>query len=111
MTSEILYSTQHYGIRLTNFVPRFRRYRLILAALQLKRFVAVFPPRRPGFTLGSSHVGFVVVKVALGQMYSEYFCFPCHSSFHQFSPQSPSPIIRDWYNRPEVAAVLKVPPR
>jgi hypothetical protein len=26
------------------------------------------------------------------------------------SPQSPSPIIRGWYNRPVVAAVPKVPP-
>jgi hypothetical protein len=26
------------------------------------------------------------------------------------SPQSPSPIIWDWYNRPVLAAVLKVPP-
>jgi hypothetical protein len=27
------------------------------------------------------------------------------------SPQSPSPIIRGWYNRPVVAAVPKVPPQ
>jgi hypothetical protein len=33
---------------------------------------------------GSSHVGFVVDKVALGQVLSEYFDFPCQSSFHQF---------------------------
>jgi hypothetical protein len=41
-------------------------------------------------------VRFVVAKVALGQVFSEYFGFPC---------QSPSPIIWGWYNRPEVAAV------
>jgi hypothetical protein len=29
-------------------------------------------------------VGFVVEKVALGQVFSEYFGFPCQSSFHQF---------------------------
>jgi hypothetical protein len=29
-------------------------------------------------------VGFVVDKVALGQFFSEYFGFPCQSSFHQF---------------------------
>jgi hypothetical protein len=40
-----------------------------------------FPPRRPGF---KSHVGFVVDKVELGQVFSEYFGFPCQSSFHQF---------------------------
>jgi hypothetical protein len=36
------------------------------------------------FKPGSSHVGFVVDKVALGQVLSEYFGFPCKSSFHQF---------------------------
>jgi hypothetical protein len=54
------------------------------AAPQLKRLVAGFPPRRPGFKTGSSHVGFVVDEVALGQVFSEYFGFPCQSSFHQF---------------------------
>jgi hypothetical protein len=29
-------------------------------------------------------VGFVVDKVALGQVFSEYFDFFCQSSFHQF---------------------------
>jgi hypothetical protein len=29
-------------------------------------------------------VGFVVDKVALGQVFSEYFGFPCQSSFNQF---------------------------
>jgi hypothetical protein len=32
----------------------------------------------------SRHVGFMVDKVALGQVFSEYFGFPCQSSFHQF---------------------------
>jgi hypothetical protein len=32
---------------------------------------------------GCGHVGFVVDKVALGQVFSEYFGFPCQSSFHQ----------------------------
>jgi hypothetical protein len=31
----------------------------------------------------SGHVAFVVDKVALGQVFSEYFDFPCQSSFHQ----------------------------
>jgi hypothetical protein len=31
----------------------------------------------------SGHVGFVVKKVELGQVFSEYFGFPCQSSFHQ----------------------------
>jgi hypothetical protein len=29
-------------------------------------------------------VGFVVDKVALGQVFSEYFGFPCQSTFYQF---------------------------
>jgi hypothetical protein len=29
-------------------------------------------------------MGFVVDNVALGQFFSEYFGFPCQSSFHQF---------------------------
>jgi hypothetical protein len=33
-------------------------------------------------------VGFVVDKVALGQVFSEYFSFPCQSSFHPNSPSS-----------------------
>jgi hypothetical protein len=30
------------------------------------------------------HFGFVVDEAALGQVFSEYFDFPCQSSFHQF---------------------------
>jgi hypothetical protein len=45
--------------------------------------VAGFPSRRPGFQPGSGHVGFVVEKVALGQVFSDYFGVPCQSSFHQ----------------------------
>jgi hypothetical protein len=29
-------------------------------------------------------VGFVVQNVALGQVFSEYFGFPCQSSFRQY---------------------------
>jgi hypothetical protein len=35
----------------------------------LRRLVAGLPPRRPGFDAGSVHVGFVVDKVALGQLF------------------------------------------
>jgi hypothetical protein len=41
------------------------------------------PTRRPGFASGP-HVGFVVDKTELGQVFSEYFDFPCQSLFHQF---------------------------
>jgi hypothetical protein len=49
----------------------------------LRRFVAGFPPRRPGFEPGSGYVGFVVDKVGLWQIFSEYFGFPCQFAFHQ----------------------------
>jgi hypothetical protein len=57
---------------------------LLLRKWVPKQLVAGFPPRWPGFKPGSSHVGFVVGKVALGQVFSECFSFPCQSSFHQF---------------------------
>jgi hypothetical protein len=47
---------------------------------------------------------FVVDKVALGQVFSEYFGYPCQSSFHQLLQKSPSSIIWGLYNGPEVAA-------
>jgi hypothetical protein len=51
-------------------------------------------------------VGFVVDKVALGQVFSDYFGFPPLPIFiPPISPQSPSPIVWGWYNRPVVAAV------
>jgi hypothetical protein len=40
-------------------------------------------PRRPVFEPMSSHVGFVVDKLALGQILSEYFGFPCQFSFRR----------------------------
>jgi hypothetical protein len=48
--------------------------------------------------------------VALGQVFSEYFGFPLPIFIPPISSQSPSPVIRGWYNRPVVAAVPKVPP-
>jgi hypothetical protein len=47
-----------------------------------QRLDAGFPPRRPWFASGQ-HVGFVVDKAALGQVFSEYFGFPCQS-IHRF---------------------------
>jgi hypothetical protein len=48
----------------------------------LRRLVAGYPPRRPGFEPRSVLVGFVVNKVALEQVFSEYFGFPFQFSFH-----------------------------
>jgi hypothetical protein len=50
----------------------------------LRWLVAGISPRRPG----SIHVGFVVDKVALGQVFSEFFGFPLSISFHRRSPNS-----------------------
>jgi hypothetical protein len=49
----------------------------------LRRLVAGFPTWRPKFEPKTSHVGFVVDKVALGQVFSEHFCFFCQFSFHR----------------------------
>jgi hypothetical protein len=51
----------------------------------LRRLVAGFPPRRPGFETGSFHVGFVVDKMVLGQVFSKYFGFPLSISFYRCS--------------------------
>jgi hypothetical protein len=51
-----------------------------------QRLVAGLPPRRPGFDHGPVYVGFVVEKVALGQVFPpEYFGFPLSISFHRCS--------------------------
>jgi hypothetical protein len=49
---------------------------------RLRRLAAGLPPRRPAFDPGSVHVGFVVDKVALGQVLPEFFGFPLSISFH-----------------------------
>jgi hypothetical protein len=45
------------------------------STMPLKGLVAGFPLRRPGFEHRSGHVGFVVDKIALGQIFSEYMVF------------------------------------
>jgi hypothetical protein len=64
--------------------------------------------RRPRFEPGSGHVGFVVEKVALGQVFSQYFGFPCQFSFRQLLHNHLS-IIWGWYNRPGVATAPRGP--
>jgi hypothetical protein len=54
----------------------------IVEVPQLRRLVAGFPPQRSGFETMSSHVGFMVDKVAMRQVFSEYFGLPYHFSFH-----------------------------
>jgi hypothetical protein len=43
------------------------------------QLVASFPLQQPSFEPRSSHVGFVVDKAALGQVFFEYISFPCQS--------------------------------
>jgi hypothetical protein len=45
-----------------------------------------------GPSLIPGHVGFVVGKVALGQVFSEYFDFPCKFLFHQLRIQYSSTV-------------------
>jgi hypothetical protein len=54
-----------------------------LLMAMLRQLVAGFPLWWPRFDPRSSHVGFAVDKVALGQDSCEYYSFPCQFSFHQ----------------------------
>jgi hypothetical protein len=58
----------------TNHQPR--------AVPWLRRLVAGLLLRRPGFDPGSVHVGFMVDKVALGQVFLRVVGFPLSISFH-----------------------------
>jgi hypothetical protein len=60
-----------------------------------QRLVADFPPRRPGFAYGQ-HVGFVVDKAALGQVFSETSVSLANHS----TDFSIIIITRGWNNRP-----------
>jgi hypothetical protein len=51
----------------------------------LRRLVAGLSLRRPGFDPGSVHVGFVVDKVVLGQVFLRVVGFPLSISFHWYS--------------------------
>jgi hypothetical protein len=55
----------------------------MLAVPYLRPLVAGFPPLPPGFEPRLDNVGFVVDKVALGQVFSEHFGFPCKFSYHR----------------------------
>jgi hypothetical protein len=66
--------------------------------LELILDVASFLPQRPGFDPRSGHLGFVVDKVALGQVSSLYLGFSgkTHYTKHFMIIY----IIRGWYHRP-----------
>jgi hypothetical protein len=48
---------------------------VVMAVPWLRRLVVGLSPRRPGFDPGSVHVGFVVDKVALGQVFPRVHWF------------------------------------
>jgi hypothetical protein len=55
----------------------------------LRLLVAGLSPQRPGFAPRSIHVGFVVDRVALGQVFLQVLRFsPVNISFHRLSPNS-----------------------
>jgi hypothetical protein len=51
--------------------------------LWLRRLVAGFPMWWPRLEPRSGYVGFMVDRVALGQVFSKYFGFPCQFSFNR----------------------------
>jgi hypothetical protein len=55
--------------------PTVSKVTIVKAVPWLKRLVAGLSPRRPGFDPGSVHVGFVVDKVALGQVFPGVLLF------------------------------------
>jgi hypothetical protein len=77
----------------------------VLYICMAMRLVCGFAPPRPGFELGSGHVGFVGYKVALGHVSSQYFGFSCKIVVPPIAPISSSSMIWGWCNRPVVAAV------
>jgi hypothetical protein len=50
-------------------VVLFAAVRGVKAVPQIRRLFAIFPPQRPGFEPGSSHVRFVVDKVEVTQVF------------------------------------------
>jgi hypothetical protein len=61
---------------------------------ECRRKQSVGEPRRPEFAYGQ-HVGFVVDKAALGQVFSEHFGFP-FQSFHRFLHYHNHPGLTQW---------------
>jgi hypothetical protein len=78
---------------------------LILAAPKLKRLVAGFLPRRPGFDPGVWSSGMCGGQSGAGAGFLRVLRFPLPIFIPPIARQSPSPIILGWYNRPEMAAV------
>jgi hypothetical protein len=63
------------------------------------RAVVCSPPQLPVFKPEPGHVRFAVDRATLGQVFSMYFCFPCHSCIPLIVLQSSPSIIQGWFNR------------
>jgi hypothetical protein len=75
-----------------------------MAMPQHRLSVAGFPPRRPGFELGSGHVDLWWTKWHWGR-FSPSTSVPLPILIPPIAQQSSSSIVRGWYDRPIVAAV------
>jgi hypothetical protein len=76
------YTQKAVPISETSCPLEYRTMHKVLRSRNSDVSVIVFEP-------GSGHVGFVVDKVAPGQVFSEYFGFLCQSSFHQLLHNHP----------------------
>jgi hypothetical protein len=67
----IVVASYTMGKWLVNTAPVFssKIIKVIKAVAWLRRLVVGLPPRRPGFDLGSVHVGFLVDNVTLEQVF------------------------------------------
>jgi hypothetical protein len=59
-----------------------RNFDILLAVPRIKRLGAFLSSRMPGFVSRTICVGFVVDKVTLGHVFSQYFDFSRSVSFH-----------------------------
>jgi hypothetical protein len=73
--------TRRFGIRHRRILKEDK----VSCGLGLRRLVAGLSPRRPGFDPGSVHVGFVVAKVALGQVFVRVLRFSSVNTSHRCS--------------------------
>jgi hypothetical protein len=80
--SNLVFNPEDMNVRNTSSTRHAKRTTRKQNVSQLKWSVAGFPQRRLGLEPRPGHVGFVVDKVALGQVFSEHFSFSCHS-FHR----------------------------
>jgi hypothetical protein len=76
--------SEDFGFSLSIFIQPVSSQSPIIWGWYNRPVVAAVPTVPPHKLKKMSHVGYVVDKVALGQVFSEDFGFPCQSSFHQF---------------------------